>query len=334
MENERNKNLTSKIIHSVGLFAFTFFVSVGLLYIFNGNIILPFVVAIFLLFAIYFTVDILVKKNQYREEYIHSRDVNQESIDIYELLLLSIYSILTIITFFAFSNTIIIEIFGKEKIIANSKEKIKNVDNLMTDFSKFLTNKIEKEKNNIESEILKVKNSKNKSVEIKNNQSKIKGCPNCQSYYVDFSSNKTIEESKDKIFSMIENKKNNDDPYGKTFKVDYNTWMHERKLLDNIVTNWDHIQISNNLKNLETKFSFYSQKFKGYDSSFNSMEKPITSSFSVSNPISNLKNCSLPSNMLILLGYIVINYFILYPYISTRKFKAKIDNSESGGIKL
>jgi hypothetical protein len=330
MENERNnnQNLTSKIIHSIGLFAFTFFVSVGLLYILQWNPIISFIIAIVSLFAIYFTVDILVKKNHYRNDYIYSRGVNQESKDVFELILLSIYSILAIISFFAFSNAIIVELFGREKIIASAKEKIKNIDNLMTDFSKNVTNNIEKQKNDIESALLKVNNAVNKVKEIENYNKSNNG-----KYQVDFSNYATINESKKRIFDRIESEINKNG-YGASFVSDSTKWIKERENIERTINEWDRFKLTETLKNIDTKYASLSQKFKEYDKNFNSVVKLNTDLFSLRNPISNLKSSSMISNILILLGYIVINYLILYPYISTRKFKAVTKNTESEGIKL
>ena len=258
MENERNnnQNLTSKIIHSIGLFAFTFFVSVGLLYILQWNPIISFIIAIVSLFAIYFTVDILVKKNHYRNDYIYSRGVNQESKDVFELILLSIYSILAIISFFAFSNAIIVELFGREKIIASAKEKIKNIDNLMTDFSKNVTNNIEKQKNDIESALLKVNNAVNKVKEIENYNKSNNG-----KYQVDFSNYATINESKKRIFDRIESEINKNG-YGASFVSDSTKWIKERENIERTINEWDRFKLTDTLKNIDTKYASLSQKFK------------------------------------------------------------------------
>jgi hypothetical protein len=318
-ESQRGKSLFSQILHIVGLCGLTLFTALGLLYFLKGNIYLALIIAMVPLFGLYFIVNILVSKNIYRNTYVFSRDFNQSGSDVYEILLLSAFSIISVFSFFMLSHALSMEFSSKEKIVLSGKEKIMQLDSLFVKYNADAISHINTIKTDIDNRIKKI--VKSKSLNDINDFESIYGKGK-----VNYQNGSGVES-----FKEIEKKKL-EDKYN--IQTEEKEWQGYKATAESTFSSWNRL-------NLSLVFFELDHKYKRFHSSMidkmNDFVYPASmkkNAIALDNPISSLAQNGMIGNLINILIFILLNYFILVPYLSTRKTRKVNEDNGAGGIRL
>lgn len=318
-ESQQGRSQFSQILHIVGLCGLTLFTALGLLYFLKGNIYLALIIAMVPLFGMYFIINILVSKNIYRNTYVFSRDFNQSGSDVYEMILLSAYTLIAVFTFFMLSHALSIEFSSKEKIVLSGKEKIVQLDSLFVKYNADAISHINTIKTDIDNRVRKIIKSKN--LNDINDFESIYGKGKFD--YKDGSGAKSLIESEQKKLK---------DKYN--IETEEKEWQGYKATAESTFSSWNRLNLSLVFFELDHKYKRFHSGMIDKMKDFVYPASMKKNDIALDNPISSLAQNGIVVNLINILIFLLVNYFILVPYLSTRKTRKVNDDNGAAGIRL